>query len=248
MVYDILNQKINVLKKVLIAGDSYAEIGPFSWSSLLTKKTGWSIKNIARRGTSLGWTYKQLAKENLLKFDNVIVIITDPNRIYTANSPHPCNLEMIDRFLRENNERAGDYEIHLAARHYYKYFFDPELALIQHEALLLKIHQMSDNIIFIRGIYDGNDLGFVKNDFNLIDVTRKEIEFLDKKLVKNIEKTYFENKFRMNHMIIENKNVFVEYINDMITIGHSNINMDDFVRLDENSFNKYFVEYHGVEK
>ena len=237
-----------MVKKILVAGDSYAEPGNFSWTSLLAKKTGWSIKNIARRGTSLAWTYKQLAKENLSKFDNVIVIITDPNRIYTANSPHPCNLEMTERFLRDNDARAEHYEIHLAARHYYEYFFDLELALIQQEALLVKMRQMGDNIIFIRGIYDGSDLGFVKNDFNLIDVTRKEIQSIDKKLVKQLEKTYFESKFRINHMSIENKNVLVEYIHDVITIGHSDITIDSFFSLDENSFNKYFVEYLGVEK
>ena len=74
-------------KKLLICGDSFSATSADanSWTNML--KQDFSITNLSQRGCSEYKIYKQIASQNLSKYDAVIVSHTSPYRLHTLNNP-----------------------------------------------------------------------------------------------------------------------------------------------------------------
>ena len=74
--------------KILVAGDSFATIynGAYKgWAQMLAEH--YSVKNVAQAGVGQYKIFKQIEKEDLSKFDTLIISHTSPYRIHTANHP-----------------------------------------------------------------------------------------------------------------------------------------------------------------
>ena len=224
---------------ILIAGDSFAEVGPYSWSNYLRINTGWQIKNIAKSGTSFPWTYKQLCKEKLDTYDAVIVVLTDPSRCYNpgkiqiTNYNHACY--NLDNKIYQN---SFEENLNQAVKYFYEFIFDHELAVINYLCLANKLKTMIPNLYFIIGSgYDNmtDDIRSLSNHkFTLVDIFQYEIENLPE--IKNVYQgkmfnliTQYKESFEhINHLTIPNKKLLAKYFQEFIITGHSNIILEDF--------------------
>lgn len=152
--------------KILIAGDSFAEVGvvhpEYSWSYLLEKHTGWNIENIGLGGTSLEWTFKKLLNikktKSFSSYDKIIIFITNQSRCYI-----PGNLKVIIKnkinenfvvdinaytasydnvlywldFIEDKNSK--EYKALFAAKLYYEHLYDPDTSSIRHKHMIYEI-------------------------------------------------------------------------------------------------------------
>lgn len=75
------------MTKILIAGDSFAtdENQDYAWTQLLSKK--YTVKNVAQAGISEYKILKQIEKQDLAKFDCIIVSHTSYSRIHVPIHP-----------------------------------------------------------------------------------------------------------------------------------------------------------------
>jgi hypothetical protein len=242
------------MKKILIAGDSYASdtlksikgedrSNKWSWPFLLS--TNYDITNIAYPGTSLFWTYKQLTSQNLKNYDKVIVIVTCHGRLTLSNPKNPKGIMSIPNYatlisrvdmLDSKNEKLK------WAKYYYEHFYDEELELIAYKATIDKIIEMvpSDKLILLNGLVTdqiSNQINF-SCDLRIKDISLKEVSWVANG--KNLFIDYYETDMHCNHMIIENKVTFSKLIVDLIENGNTDIGLNNFVSMKPEEFNLYF--------
>ena len=74
--------------KILVAGDSFATVynGAYKgWAQMLAEH--YSVKNVAQAGVGQYKILKQIQKQNLNKFNTLVISHTSPYRIHTATHP-----------------------------------------------------------------------------------------------------------------------------------------------------------------
>ena len=146
---------------ILIAGDSF--------SAVYDNKSEWwqfgDCKNISQKGSSEFKILKSLQKENLSKYEKIIVCHTSPYRIYTEdniinNGDRTNGCYLINDLLH----KKGD--IKTAAKLYTKYFFNEEYVLWSYYKVMDEIKNLTNsihisffnvqNVISLRHIYEKN--------------------------------------------------------------------------------------------
>jgi hypothetical protein len=146
---------------ILIAGDSF--------SAVYDNKSEWwqfeDCKNISQKGSSEFKILKSLQKENLSKYEKIIVCHTSPYRIYTEdniinNGDHTNGCYLINDLLHKKSD------IKTAAKLYTKYFFNEEYVLWSYYKVMDEIKNLTSsihisffnvqNVISLRHIYEKN--------------------------------------------------------------------------------------------
>ena len=242
------------MKRLLIAGDSYASetfklihsqflSGQYSWPYLL--KTKYHITNVACAGTSLAWTYKQLTKQNFENFDKIIVCVTSHGRLTLQTSDEKVQIFSLPNYAtllsRINNNPKGWFVKELNwAKYYYENFYDEELELITHEALLLKLIKLvpKEKLILIPCFQTNFHVEHFDIGFCMKDITNKEIEWHSD--FKKIQTLYTETDQHVNHLTMPNKQIFAKLITDLVEQGHTDIGLRDFIPLDKENFDIYY--------
>lgn len=241
------------MKKLLIAGDSYAsetfkfrnqpsQNKEYSWSYLLEKK--YQITNIAHAGTCLYWTYKQLTEQNFDNFDKVIVCVTTHGRL-TLKTPNekigifslPNYSTVLSRL--KTNPKFFLYELDWA-KYYYENYYDEDIELIKYEAVLHKlINLVPKNKLILIPAFPPLFIDYYFNiPFSLKDITNKEIDWHSD--FKKMHMLYSETDQHVNHMSMENKIIFANLIEELVEQGHTDITLDNFVPLDKENFDTYY--------
>ena len=121
-----------VVKKLLIAGDSFAAEWPGEQGWVKTLKEYFDVTNVAQAGCSEYKILKQIQNADLDKFDVVIISHTNPLRVHTRNHPlhkkglhENCDLiihDIIDRnsfFNPKLKSAQGYFRDHFDEQYYY---------------------------------------------------------------------------------------------------------------------------------
>lgn len=146
---------------ILIAGDSF--------SAVYDNKSEWwqlgDCKNISQKGSSEFKILKSLQKENLSKYEKIIVCHTSPYRIYTEdniinNGDRTNGCYLINDLLHKKSD------IKTAAKLYTKYFFNEEYVLWSYYKAMDEIKNLTgsihisffnvQNVISLKHIYEKN--------------------------------------------------------------------------------------------
>ena len=171
---------------ILIAGDSF--------SAVYDNKSEWwqlgDCKNISQKGSSEFKILKSLQKENLSKYEKIIVCHTSPYRIYTENNiinngDHANGCYLINDLLHKNSD------IKTAAKLYTKYFFNEEYVLWSYYNAMHEIQDLTDN----------------KNTIH--------VSFFNVQKVISLKHIYKQNKGNICHMTIEGNKVINEQISNI---------------------------------
>jgi len=139
------------MKRVLIAGDSFAcdwtkKYNGFGWPNMLT--TLYKVKNVAQAGVSEYKIHKQLSRENLDKYDYIIVSHTSPFRIPVEKHP----LHSKDKLHKNSDLIYNDIlhhvdnhpELSVITQFYEKYMYSEYMEFV-HSLLMRDIDNMLDN-------------------------------------------------------------------------------------------------------
>jgi hypothetical protein len=116
------------IKKILIAGDSFASTWPDSttgWVNLLAKD--YSVTNIAEPGIGEYKILKQIESVDTKDFDIVIVSHTSPSRIHTRNHPiHKTGFRKnCDLIINDLDDRFSIFNLNLlASKLFFRYHYD----------------------------------------------------------------------------------------------------------------------------
>jgi hypothetical protein len=118
--------------KILIAGDSFGAIWPgtHGWAYKMSMSKEFDVTNVSQCGVSEYKIYKQLERQNLSKYDCVIVNHTSPYRVHTKNHPihqnelhQHCDLLVNDILSKKNSWFNRSLK---AAKLYFEYHYDYE--------------------------------------------------------------------------------------------------------------------------
>jgi hypothetical protein len=142
--------------KVLICGDSFASAWPTGgWPNLLSQNN--QVVNRAQAGASEYRIWLQLEKENLSKYDAVIVCHTSPYRIFVAEHPihHSDKLHSHCDFIYSDVAHYVKNCPKLRSlKDYFENWFDLEHAEFMHNLLCQQIvnHTSNYKTIHMTGI------------------------------------------------------------------------------------------------
>jgi hypothetical protein len=232
--------------RLLIAGDSYAtDVSPYSWCQMLRKSSGWDITNIAKSGTSLAWTYKQLKKQDLRNYDKVMVFLTHEGRLYYPGpEKFTFNYENVLYIFESISTKDEHYNLWLGAKLYYENFYDEEIDLLHSKGIITEISEMGKKIILQRSIYKGPNFGLNILGLHLGKVSVYERSGIDEISIKGKDwrKHFREKAMHSNHLILENKAILAEYVRDIVTTGRSDISYDSFVKIKPEQYDLYFED------
>jgi len=134
------------IKKLLIAGDSFAAFWPAStngWVNLLAQD--YEVKNIAKAGVGEYKIYKQIQNINLNNFDCIIVSHTSPSRIHTRNHPlHKTGFhDQCDLIISDLMGHFQPFNKNLAAsKSFFKFHYDEEYQIDIYKLLREKINKL----------------------------------------------------------------------------------------------------------
>lgn len=144
--------------KIGIFGDSYAfhhdQWNTESWVSLLKKD--FDVTSYGKNGSSTYYSYR-LLKENYLKYDKIIFVITKGDRIHTSIAPVPT-YDMAQYYLKKGNLTPQQRQVMQGLSDFILYTMsDTEVEnqiMLLHLLLLKEIQQMGLDILFIRAFDD----------------------------------------------------------------------------------------------
>lgn len=148
--------------KILICGDSFSadwkeKTGNEGWPNFLAKE--YDVTNSSQAGCGQYKIYKQLKKQNLSKFDVVIVSHTSPYRIHVNRHPiHSAdvlhkNCDLIYEDLKAHKEDSEEVSFLVD---YFEKYFDLEYAEYVHSLICRDIENLFENylgtVVHIRNI------------------------------------------------------------------------------------------------
>ncbi len=186
------------MKKLLIAGDSFAadwtkKYDGIGWVNMLSND--FEVKNIAQAGVSEYKIYKQLEKENVSKYDYVLISHTSPYRIPVVKHPIHSNdilhfnCDLIYTDLKEHHENP----IVKMGLDFFENLFDFEYYIFTYNLIIDKIQTEYPNAINIT-FFDS---------------------FKNKK-IHGFEKVYINNKGLINHMNYNGNKIIYSKIKKLI--------------------------------
>ncbi len=186
------------MKKILIAGDSFAadwtrKYDGSGWVNMLSND--FEVKNIAQAGVSEYKIYKQLEKENVSKFDYILISHTSPYRIPVVKHPihsndilhYNCDLIYADLKTHEKNTIAK------IGVDFFENLFDVEYFIFTYELIINKILTEYPNAINI----------------TFFDSFKNE-------KIHGFEDVYLKNVGLMNHMNDNGNKIVYDKIKNLI--------------------------------
>ena len=238
-------QKITSNKKIAIFGDSYAEsvgsIPAIGWvKKLESMDKTWQIKNFAKIGSSLWWSYKKFCK-NFNAYDVVVFVVTQHGRL-SIDDCHVCTLFNLynDPFRSPElktlqKQYPGIIE---SLKHYFLVVQDEQQELFLHNQLVQdiksKCKEKDKQLIIIPG-FDSSLHHQSIFKTSLYDVTLNEIEVATGK-----KKFVYETGFRANHLSEKNNQILANIVYNIIKGTCTNVDLDDFVYETYTDLTKYW--------
>jgi hypothetical protein len=248
------------MKKLLIFGDSFGEefalgFGPnfpyhnehknlISYTQILRESNVFSsIENYAFGGSDLWWQYK-IFLEKYTGDENVLWLLTNPNRITLENPDNPGGAPFtvvglnfsefqLDRIRsgKEPNYSKSAEVIYNAAVEYYKHLIRDDYDEFVYETLINKISDKAKENVWFIPCFKTKRFP----DFSLLDVFIKESTALDY-VVSRDQNKYID--IRRNHLTEENHKVLAKQIIDYYTTGKQ-LDPSLFVVPSKKDFDKY---------
>lgn len=214
-----------------IFGDSFADGVNYgiSWTKLLQKRYSLDIKNYARWGSSVFWSYRKLLSA-IDEIDTIVFVLTDSLRLYHPDEKYQpvSTLFMAQHLLKKNSlsskevavyKAAEQYHIHLADRTFHDFVQDQVVKEVQ---VLAQLH---DKKLIIVPAYPCSIKYQTTFKIPLIDITWKEIRTNFGDRVYREEK----NQFRANHMSKENNEVLAAKMAEILSGKPTSVTLDDFI-------------------
>lgn len=223
---------------IFISGDSFCANKKQGWPFFLEKMIpGSNITLYGEIGSSLFYTYQNLLSNIDKDFDYYIILITNPGRLYSEESPHFSNpFSAYNHMIQNEGSLLGDRC--KATIDYYKYLRSDKFDNFVHNQLLEQITELlkhKNKIIFPCFKSSG-----VTAPFTMIDVLHKSFEPFNKlNYFNDVYKHYEESENVINHTSLTNQKILAEYFRDLIVCKKSNININSFKPFEE-SFNYYY--------
>lgn len=134
------------MKKILIAGDSFSSSalsGDYGWPYLLGQQH--QVTNVSRPGIGEYKIMRALEREQLSKYDVIIVNHTSPNRVHcTENLLYPLKhvYRNSDLIFADAESKRPDAEAELAYNYFLK-IFDAEYYRFIHRSCCERIDQLT---------------------------------------------------------------------------------------------------------
>lgn len=167
------------IKKLLIAGDSFAALWPEStsgWVNLLAEK--YDVTNIAKAGVGEYKIFKQIQNRNLNEYDCVIVSHTSPSRIHTQNHPlHKTGFhDQCDLIISDLMGHFNPLNRNLSAsKSFFKFHYDEEYQIDIYKLLREKINNLIHiPYISLSHIEIANSLRIEKDHLDFSDLWKNE--------------------------------------------------------------------------
>jgi hypothetical protein len=124
---------VTIIKKILIAGDSFAAQWPnvdSGWVNLL--KNNFTVTNVAQAGVGEYKILKQIQSINIKDYDAIIISHTSPSRVHTVS--HPIHKDGFhkdcDLIITDIENRSSLFNNSLrTAKKWFEYHYDDEYQL-----------------------------------------------------------------------------------------------------------------------
>lgn len=209
--------------KIGIFGDSYTT-GP-GFKNLPEDHTFWcdvigkvhEVENFGKAGTNLYWSYS-LFKDNYLKYDTIIFVVTGFGRYYIPNADHHTvkhafNIAQINHLLTLGGTGEGesysdhDLTILKSLRDYKLYVEDDIQSALFHELLLSEIRRLAPNVILIpswKGCIDPlKEVHNIEVRYDsLIDISSLDLDYCKVTWDKLAKDKRFAHMSPVNNMIL----------------------------------------------
>ena len=168
-----------MVKKILIAGDSFAADWPgeyHGWPKLLNEYV--NVTNLAQAGISEYKILKQIQSITPSDYDIIIVSHTSPSRIHTNNHPlHKTGLHKdCDLIYTDIEGRCSLFNPSLrAAQDWFRYHYDDEYQIDVYELIRKEIRRIlgSSKYISITHTEISNKYAVEHNNINFSDLWEK---------------------------------------------------------------------------
>lgn len=227
-----------------IFGDSFADPRrpPGGWPNLLASTYQHNVKNFARGGSSLFWSYKKLLA-HIHEVDLVVLVTTNSGRIYYPNDNLQsfCTPWGADAGLsgKTNGVNISNRPLYKAANDYFLHLQQADFDWYVHDQIIKSIQELcvqkNRKLLLIPAFKENVQYQTIFS-FPLIDITYKELEatFNDKKMRE-------ETHIRPNHMSLENNRRLAKIVNDLLQGNLPTVTIDDFEFKKETNPELYWV-------
>jgi hypothetical protein len=228
--------------KIGIFGDSFASVKYVenttpTWVDILSTK--YDVTNHALPGSNLYYSIK-LIKDNHLKYDKIILVVTEPGRIKISKwllSKNDDGEQFVygikdHKITNKNNFNTSKKLAYEAAYQYFLYLKDFDYDNYIHSLMLddVKSCIAKNNFIIIPAFNNSLHNG---NHSSMCQIFEKENTHwnIDN---ETINRNYYD--FRNCHMTAENNEIFATKAEEWIAGKPVHINLDDFVTTTNKDF------------
>ena len=209
--------------RIGIFGDSYALHAAADpnhlqwWQYVQQECPNISIDNYGQAGSNMYYTWKQF-QDNYHKYDNVIVCMTTPNRLWMPHLPKDWNLEHVHNFdvikYRTSIPIGVKSTMKKALKLYYKYIVNKEEQIDVWFLQIADIKRTMPNGLYLAGFPSPREIS------NYIPLN--EISNLDGNLMETQRDT------RANHFSDKNCRLFAAKIENWIQTNQFSLDVTEF--------------------
>lgn len=217
---------------------SWADVG-LSWIDHLRNTNAYSVTNFAKPGTSLYWS-KKLFDQNYKNFDQIIFVVTFPNRRITFDKlPDGCNqvnntfynavsiFDIIENKKQFNSYNLIEKNFLMAVRDYYLYIQDDHFDNTMHSLMLDDIKEKRPDAILIPAFpMSIPDLDRSKYS-SLLDISQKDTLYFG--LGERMPNSAELHDARKCHMNEENHKILADKMLNFLSGQPVYLNKNDFV-------------------
>lgn len=246
------------MNKLLILGDSFADVGPrqwhrsLAWTSILEQQSGYQVVNKAMGGSGLYYAVKcfdSLEKE----FDKIILVVTNPGRIHVpivgtkkfetrqdSIDHHTQNIFYNEVWKQQLDRSNPDYMQGLktleAIANFYKYVYRAEEYRYYHNLMLNDLKKRRPDIILVYSMfpdYQGEVKPACLNDISDMELAHYGLTY------DQINGHDVRTDIRRCHMCVENNRIMAEKAMGWLKGEPVKIDLKDFVKPDR-PIDEYF--------
>ena len=228
--------------KIAIFGDSYAaSTGPTSWGSLLATMNNCEVKNFAKRGTSLFYSYLRFI-ENYINFDVIVFLVTAPGRLYHDEQSIP-NLFSAEYRLKNGPHSPEVEALIKASMQYYLHLQHFEFDKFVHLSIIEKIVNLSKEnnkkLIMLPALGESKNMEIMPYSGGGFFLDRINIEER-KHFGVSHEGMHFEKARLQNHISDTNNLIFAKLISRIINGEELKVYAEDFNYYPDEDPNIYY--------
>ena len=225
--------------KIAVFGDSFADTHPTTKQSWVQKlgslDKNYKIKNFAKAGSSLWWSYKKFCK-NIESYEAIVFVLTRYGRL-SFEDHHISGLETLN-FI--NPELESQYPgISKSIEHYFLILQDDQQEVFLHNKIIEDIKKRCKKTNKRLVLLPAFDCTIHHQDIfeiGLHNITMKEIE-----TATGSKKFIPETPRRVNHLSEMNRQILANIVHDILQ-GRCNtkIGIDNFVYETYSDLKKYW--------